>query len=180
MRRFLIPVLLAAVALPARAQSSAGYSLGEHSFNNGGRPSEGVVAVSPSFMVSLDAIGEGVAGARLAGTLYAVTSGFPSGFGPAGEVQRVRFLDEVTLAWQAEPAAIAYNLYRGLLSDVAGGSLGACQQPGVAGTSLVDTDAVPPEDGFLFLVTSIGRLGDEGTMGFDSDGDERLNAMPCP
>jgi hypothetical protein len=179
-KRFLVSLLFASLAHPIQAQSSANFRLEAHSFNNGGRPIDGAGAVSRSFLVSLDTVGEALSGVDARGRVYALSAGWPRAFAPAGEVLNLRFLDGVTLAWDPQLAALSYNLYRGLLSDLPGGSTGLCLQQGVSGTSHVDADPVPAAGGFFFLATAVGRLGDEGTMGFKSDGGERINSMPCP
>ena len=49
-----------AAALPAYAQEGPTFKLTEHAFNAGGHPANGTILSSPTFRVSIDAIGDSV------------------------------------------------------------------------------------------------------------------------
>jgi hypothetical protein len=55
-------LLLSLAAGQALAQSSASYSVSDHTLNAGGHPQQGQILFSASFRVSLDALGEAVTG----------------------------------------------------------------------------------------------------------------------
>jgi hypothetical protein len=170
---------LAVAAPPARAQQSAGYDMREHVIDSGGHPSGGTVMTSAGFRISLDAIGGPTAMPATTSASYQVNAGFVPGYTPPTEVTNVRFgPDGVSLAWDPDPAAGTYEVYRDLLSALHGGSTGACLQPNLTSPGTVDPQA--PASGFFYLVTSRNRLGEEGTKGFSSSGAERLNILPCP
>lgn len=176
-----LPVfLVAALALcgPAMAQESASYKLDEHTFNAGGDPRGGVVLTSPSYKVTFDSVGDAIVASGLAATSFRADAGFVSGYAPPGEVLGLVFHDADTLVWDAEKSAGDYNLYRDLISDLAGLGYGTCQQQDIADETTTDTDAVPGGDGYFYLVTAENRLGEEGTKG-SSGGAERLGSV-CP
>jgi hypothetical protein len=60
------------------------------------------------------------------------------------------------------------------------GSYGACAEARVAGTSWVDSSTPPLAGGVFYHVTGVNRLREEGTMGFASNGVERISSLPCP
>ena len=167
-------------ALPALAQQSASYDLSEHTFNAGGHPADGTVLSSLSYRVTLDALGDGVAGRNLVSASYRVDGSFVFGYPPPGEVHGLWFSDEQTLHWNPERSVGDYNLYRDLLSSLSGLSYGACEQHDLPDNTATDTDPVPGGDGHFYLVTAENRLEEEGTKGADSDGAERPNPNPCP
>ena len=116
-------------------------------------------------------------------------TGFAASYPPPGEVGGscsgggatcLTFPDSETLVWPAERSAGTYNLYRGLLSAIVGSGFGECSQVSLTTTTTTDTEAVPSQDGFYYLVTVVNGLGEEGTKGNRSDGGDRLNATPCP
>jgi len=81
------------------------------------------------------------------------------------------------LAWDPDPLAADYNVYRGSRGDL--GDLG-CFLPGVAGTATEDDGAVPPAGGLLvYLVTATSCRG-ESSLGWRSSGAERSATAPCP
>ena len=159
------------------AQTSTSFKLSEHAFNAGGHPDGGTVATSANFKVSLDAIGEAVLGTALSSGSFNIDSGFGSAYPPPSEVSDLLFTDKVTLEWDAAKSAGIYNLYRDLHSNLQG--FGDCEQQDLAATTTTDNDAVPPGDGYVYLVTVENLLDEEGTKGFQSDGMEREGAV-CP
>ena len=164
----------------ARAQASASYRCEEHAFNAGGRPLQGTAAASASYAVTLDALGDAVAGGRLIGRNYGVTIGFGASHPPAGEVEGLQFLDIDTLAWQAEPAALTYNLYRGSIASLASGSFGDCFLNPIGGITADDAAVAAVGSGFFYLVSAVSGLAEEGTLGFTTKGVERIPALSCP
>ena len=168
--------LLAGTAL---AQSSASFKLEEHTFNAGGHPEAGGLPTSAGFRITLHSIGEGVSGQGLNSASFALDACFASAYVPPGEVMNLRFVDEDTLEWDPEKSVGDYNLYRALISDVTGLGFGACEQEHIAEPTTDETDAVPANDGYFYLVTAENRLDEEGTKGFQSDTTERGGAT-CP
>ena len=171
-------VLLTAVA--GHAQTSASFKLEEHVFNNGGHPADGTVLGSAGYTISLDSIGDTVARTGLSSASFSMDGGFLPAYGPPGEVLELLFHDAITLAWDAEPLAEAYNLYRNRIIDPFDPDYGACLESGIAGTGTVDADAPGPDEAWFYLVTALNRLHEEGTKGTDAAGTERPNPSPCP
>jgi len=176
----LAAAIVVSIPLPALAQSSASYKLGEHAFNAGGRPAQALVSTSVSYRLTLDSIGESIAGQALGGASYQLEGGLASTYPPPGEVDGLELLGDLqTLTWSWEPASTAYNVYSGLLSTLPGG-YGTCAISRVAGASWGDTFLPPPGAGAFYLVTGENRLRQEGTKGYTSAGAERSNPSPCP
>jgi hypothetical protein len=169
-----------ALALPAAAQESHSFKLQEHVFNAGGHPAGGVSMSSASFRASIDAIGESVAGGGLSGPSFRMDAGFVPAYPPPGEVFGLYFEDVDTLYWDGERSVGVYNLYRDLLSTLAGLGYGSCHLHDLTVRRIDDADVPPANDGYFYLVTAENRLGEEGTKGSDSDGAERPNPSPCP
>lgn len=178
------PLLVAAivVSIPSSilAQSSASYKLTEQVFNTGGRPAQAVVSGSMSYRLSLDSIGEAIAGQALTGVSYRIKGGITSTYQPPGEAGGLQFLADLqTLTWNWEPASTTFNVYRGLLSTLPGG-YGTCGVSQVAGTSWSDSTIPVQGTSLFYLVTGESRLGEEGTKGYTSAGAQRGNPSPCP
>jgi hypothetical protein len=165
----------------AYAQSSASYRIGENSLNEGGRPAQAVVSLSPSYRISLDAIGDAIAARGMTAPSFHLGSGGLSvAFPPPGEVNALLLLgDRQTLVWSPEPASTGYNVYAGLLSTLPG-PFGACAIARVSGTSAVDLTVPSLGTGLFYLVTGVNGLREEGTKGRTSDGTLRANPSPCP
>lgn len=173
-------LVLAGFALsPALAQSSASYKLEEHVMNAGGHPINGSVMGSSSYRVTLDSIGDALAGTEMSSASYGMGSGFGSAYPPPGETDGLLFSDHDTLIWNAERSAGTYNLYRALMTDLLGAGYGECFAPGLAGTTGTDAGTPPASDGWFYLVTAENRLGEEGTKGWDSGATEREGNV-CP
>lgn len=169
------------LALPeALAQQSANYRLTESVVNAAGRPVNGEIASSTSYRVSLDAIGDAAVGGTLSSGSYHLGSGFVAWFPPPGEAQGLRFADRTTLRWDPERSVGVYNLYRDLLSTLAGGGSGTCFANAAATEQATDAGSPGAGQGFFYLVSAENRLGEEGTTGYRSNGNERPNAAPCP
>jgi len=176
----LAAAIVVSIPCTALAQSSASYKLDEHAFNAGGRPAQAVVSSSASYRLTLDSIGESIAGQVLAGVSYQLEGGLASSYPPPGEVHDLELLEDLqTLTWSWEPASTSYNIYRGPLSTLPGG-YGTCAVSGVAGASWGDAFLPPPGAGVFYLVTGENRLWQEGTKGHASTGAERANPSPCP
>jgi hypothetical protein len=164
----------------ATAQQSANFKLEEQAFNSGGNPEGGVVLSSASFKITLDSIGESVAERGLGSDSFGLDSGFAARYRPPGEVYELRFTDSSTLRWHADASVGWYNLYRDLMSNISTLGYGDCEQYDLTTETTTDTEPVPADDGYFYLVTAENRLGEEGTKGFDSDDVERLNLVLCP
>ena len=180
--RIAIPVAVMLVAIPASllAQSSPSHTQDEHVFNAGGRPAQAVTSGSTSYRISLDSIGEPIAGRTLIGASFRLAGGLGATYPPPGEVDGLQMLaDRQTLVWSHEPSSTAYNVYSGLLSTLPGG-FGICAIARVEGTSAVDATLPSPGTGLFYLVTGVNRLREEGTKGRTSNGTERANPLPCP
>ena len=167
------------VVSPSLAQQSASCKLEEHVFNAGGHPEAGAVLTSASFKISEDALGEDVTGTSLSSASFHMDGGFGTAYPPPGEVTFLRFTDQTTLVWDPEKSVGVYNLYRDLISNLAGLGYGNCQQQDLAAATAMDGDAVPLNDGFFYLPTAANRLDEEGTKGSQSSGTERLGTA-CP
>lgn len=158
--------LLAIAALlftPAFAQQSASFVVDQQSFNAGGRPLDGVTAGSASFRLSLDAIGSGPRPTVLTGSFFSGESGMVAPLAPPREVQGLLFDSVSAMHWLPDPRGLAYNVYRD----------GGCDDALVEGTSHAATGTPAAGQAWLYLVTSVNRLIEEGTRGLDSDGNER-------
>jgi hypothetical protein len=170
----------AAIPSPVLAQTSASYTQTEHVFNAGGQPGQAVSPSSASFRISLDSVGEALAGVTMTGASFRLGSGLDAAYAPPGEVVGLQMLaDRQTMVWSPEPASTAYNVYAGPLSTLPGG-FGACAVAHVATTSAIDPVMPAPGSGVFYLVTGANRLWTEGTKGWTSSGAERSNTDPCP
>lgn len=173
--------LIVLQAPSARAQQSASYALTESVFNQGGHPADGVVPASASYRLTLEAVGEDVSGTALASASFRLDGSFLAAYPPPGEVFELRLLeDHETIAWNPERSVGSYNLYRDLLSHLAGLGYGNCAQHDIESATTRDLARPPAADGTFYLVTAENRLGEEGTKGRNSGGGERPNANPCP
>lgn len=161
--------------LAAGAQASPSFSLNESAINNGGDPVNGVALSSVSYRITLDSIGDSVSGGVLSSASYSMDPGVVPSNMPAGEVLNLRFYGKTALSWSAECSVGAYNVYRGTSKND-----WPCLHQNL--TSASDSDAETPTPGqvFCYLVTAENRLGEQGTLGKDSAGTQRVNAHPCP
>ena len=172
---------LAATISVVHAQQSTNFKLDEHVLNSGGTPisETGSSLSSASFRVRLSSLGEGLIGPALSSASFRVDSGFTQGLLPPGETGGLIFTSQDTLEWNAHLSAGTYNLYRDLHSNMTGLGFGQCEQQGLTSSGATDADPVPVGDAFFYLVTVANRLGEEGSKGSRSDGNERLgNACP--
>jgi hypothetical protein len=100
-----------------------------------------------------------------------------------GEVQNVRWDFDFRMIWDAEPSAVEYHIYRGLLTDLSYQSFGSCRDDldsNRTDTQLDDfEDPLNPGDGFFYSVTAEDDAGNNGTLGFGTSA-ERSNFTPCP
>ena len=86
------------------------------------------------------------------------------------------------MAWDVEPSAVEYHVYRGLLSNLFFSDFGSCVDSldtVQSDTILDDTTVVPPLDGYFYLVTAEDGSGNEGSLGGGARA-ERSNFSPCP
>ena len=89
------------------------------------------------------------------------------------EVQGVGFAGATTLAWSAASGAVAYDVYRGTLSDLTAGIPARCHLYRTTGTSVAAADLPDPKGVYYYLVTGESTTGAEGTAGSDSHGVSR-------
>ena len=179
---------LAALAIvtsgvPALAQQSASFALEGSTFNEGGRPANGVVAQSASFQITLDSIGEAVPMFAASSASFGLSGGLVSAYAPPSEVQAVAFGPgggvPLALTWPPMTTAVRYDVYRGATGTMPG-SFGSCLASNLANTAYNDTAAPASRAGFFYLVTGENRLGEEGTKGIQSNGTVRTAAPACP
>lgn len=166
--------------IPAWAQSSASYAIESSVLNSGGPPSNGDTMASAAYRITLDSLGEPLNGPMLASASYAMDAATLSAYRPPGEVQELLFADASTLDWAAEPAAGTYNVYRDTLSSLSDVYAGTCEQSGLVASNASDPGTPPNGDGWFYLVTSVNRLGEEGTRGADGAGTDRPDTGVCP
>jgi len=181
------PICIAAMLLvggagPVLAQESTHFKLEFGTFNAGGRPSDGVVAQSASYLLSLDAIGDGSLGTGLTSPGFSMDSGLAATFQPPGEVANLRFTSATGLQWDPDTSVGDYALYQGLVGLPFPAGYGSCAQPPPAiTTNTTAVTSLPAErQASFYLVTARNRLAEEGTKGFTSAGVQRANLAPCP
>ncbi len=171
--------LAAVMASSVRAQSSANYQLTQGVINCGGDPQNSTVLASTSYQVTLDAIGDAVAGGPLASAGFTSDVGLPPSLKPPGEVLDLRFSTQTTLTWQPEHSVGSYSVYRGLLSHVPA-NYGSCLVSNLATELATDSDTPSVGQCFVYLVTAHNRIDDEGPLGSTSSGAPIPNNSPCP
>jgi len=178
-RRVVLLVLWVLWIRPTLAQQSASFKISDHVLNAGGHPANGTILTSASHRMTLDALGTPVSAAGLQSASYRMDASFAAAYVPPGEVRGLGFVDSETLVWNVDRSVGAYNLYRDLVSSLAGLGYGQCFQTNIAEESAIDPSRPPTGNGYFYLVTAQNRLDEEGTKGHDSRGDERLGAF-CP
>jgi len=102
-------------------------------------------------------------------------------FETSGEVEGVRVEGMLpTLRWDAHPFAVrGYDVYEGLLS-VLSETGNSVQSPPICGygQTAIEIPVSPPAgDGQYYLVVPHGTV--PGSLGFDSNLQERVNCLPC-
>lgn len=174
-----VTITVLVLTFPARAQSSASYSLEAQVFNAGGNPAP--VLASASYHMSLDSIGDTVAAGDLSSASYGSTAGLPPTYPPPREVQGNRFTGKDTLVWLPDPSVGTYDVYKGTVANFSP-DFGSCLASGLTSeqAALDPADLPPPGQCFFYLITARNRLGEEGTKGYQSSGAERPNPSPCP
>lgn len=178
-RRWLVLGALTLASTTSVAQESESFRIDGSTLNAGGRPDDGVVASSETFRVSLDALGHTAQILGLESMSYSSDGGFVATYPPPGEVRALRFLDEETLTWDADPSTGSYQLYRDLVSTLISGAYGSCVETGLLTNVTADPERSPPGEGFFYLVTASNRLSEEGPKGDDSSGSAR-DGSTCP
>ncbi len=179
LRAGMLATLLLASVSGAMAQTSASYRLTEFTFNNGGDPQNGSFALSASYRIRLDAIGDAVAAIALSSASNHTSAGLVADNPPPGEVKNQRWTSKTTFIWDPEKSIGSYAAYRATLGSLPG-NYGACLMSPIASESWTDSSVPAPGTGYFYLVTARNRLGEEGTKGFASSGIERPNPAPCP
>jgi len=169
----LVVLLLGGVVL---AQESTSFKLKEHVFNAGGHPRVGVDLASTNFRISLGSIGNEMDLRAMDSASFNMNSSFVGAYPPPGEVSGLRFTDPVTLYWDPEQSAGAYNLYRDDTSD----GFGNCEQQDLDVTTTTDPAIPTTNNTFYYLVTVENLLAEEGTKGLQSNSIERLGGTGLP
>src|SRR5262245_41822605 len=179
------PAVLVAVlsGTSAGAQQSASHRLEGSTFNQGGRPANGVHAQSASFRITLDAVGETVPGFAAASASFGLSGGLVGAYAPPSEVQAVGFSPDggssTALVWAPNPTAVRFDVYRGPTGRLPG-TFGSCLASNLVGTVYSDPVVPGSQNAFFYLVTAENRLGEEGTKGTQSNGTVRTAAPACP
>jgi hypothetical protein len=103
-------------------------------------------------------------------------------FETSGEVEGVRVEGmPPILRWDAHPFAVrGYDMYEGLLSVLSATGNSAQSPPtcGYGQTAIAIPVSPPAGDGQYYLVVPHGVVA--GSLGFDSNFQERVNSLPCP
>ena len=91
------------------------------------------------------------------------------------------FTSREDLQWEEGGAnnANVFNLYRGNVALLSSGGYGTCFAPNLVANSGLDIETPTEGSAWFYLVTGRNAFG-EGTMGEDSNGNERPNLNPCP
>lgn len=172
-------VLLGALALPTLAQESPSFRVDRSALNAGGRPAQGATAASPSFRVSVDALGDAFASGSAAGPATRLDGGLLAGWRPPGEVRGLLFSAVTSLSWEPERSVGSYRVFRAALADAGGPAAPACLLQDLQGTTATDGGTPGADAGFFYLIVAVNRLGEAGTPGFAGDGTERPGGT-CP
>jgi hypothetical protein len=158
----------------APAQESANHRLKAAVLNSGGRPVDGSIAFSAAFRMRADALGESAVSSTLASRSYTLGAGLLLSFPAPGEVDNLRLSDAVTLAWDPEPMADRYRLYRAgpMGSSMGVSPVGACLQGAITGTATTDPVVPPPGRAYFYFINAVNVMGVEGPDG--------VIGVPCP
>jgi subtilisin family serine protease len=84
-----------------------------------------------------------------------------------------------SFTWSPATLSTSYNVYRADLPIIAPPSYGTCLESGLLLPGFSDAQMPPSAAGYLYLVTG-AKDGIEGSLGFDSLGQQRPNVAPCP
>jgi hypothetical protein len=168
--------LVLLLGAPVAAQQSASYTIEQGTFNNGGNPSP--TLTSAGYQMTLDSIGDGIAGPAASSASYGLEPGFTSTYAPPGEVRNLRFTTSTSFTWDAERSVGTYNTYRGVLGSYT--TYGLCLHSGL--TATIDSDSQEPTGGatWYYVVSAENRLREEGVTGYNSQGTPHPNTSSCP
>jgi len=146
------------------AQESTSFRIKSAVMNAGGHPLNGVDSASSSFVLRPDALGQAMVTRSSASGSFRISSGFVLAFPAPGEVENLVFINDTTLAWDAEPLATHYHVYRaGPMGALAGlAPVSSCLQPDVTMTMTADGDVPPAGQGYFYLVNAANGIGLEG------------------
>lgn len=169
--RLIIGLLAALAGGPAAAQQSPHYAIRMSVINSGGGTADGRAPASPAFTLRTDALGEGTVAASMTSASFSLSAGFLGSFPTPGEVDNLVFADGVTLAWDPEPLAAFYHLYRtGPMGAPTGASpSGDCLQAGLASATTTDNGAPPAAGAFFYFVNAASGINVEGPGGTIGD-----------
>jgi hypothetical protein len=172
--------LLALLSPLVYAQSSTSYRLSDVVLNLGGRPSNGSIAASSAYRLTLDSVGDSRSAEVMSSASYRMDHGVVAALAPVGEVGRLWFRNAQELNWtRVAGSPDRYNVYR-QTTNFLPSSYGVCLVSAVVGASVSDPSLPPPASSFFYLVSAENRLWEEGTLGWRSNGSQRPNTNPCP
>jgi hypothetical protein len=173
---FLGIALALLLSSPLWAQQSANYTIEQGTLNNGGNPAP--TLTSTGYQMTLDSIGDSVAGPAISSAGYGLEPGFIPTYAPPGEVKNLRFTTSTSFGWTPERSVGTYNTYRGVIGSFT--SYGSCLHSALATNS--DTDSGEPSGGagWFYVVSAENRLAEEGVTGYNSSGTVHPNPGPCP
>lgn len=111
-----------------------------------------------------------------------ISFAMPSEVSGPGSLQPLRFQSKTTFTWEdgSTNRSSTFDVYRATSADLHSGHYGSCQQSSVPNNSSQDSSEPPAGSVWFYLVTGRNAVGEEGTMGNDSQGIERGNFNPCP
>ena len=95
-----------------------------------------------------------------------------------GLIDNVRFIARTQLAWDSDPLASSYNIYRGSFQNGSRFNNAVCFAQTV-GMPTVDMASPGANRGFYYLVTRVSS-GIESTLGYDGHHNERQVSQNCP
>lgn len=97
---------------------------------------------------------------------------------PPAEPSSLNLNSATALSWSTSANALAYNLYRGDVSSLSGGSYGDCQDGNVESTATADAEKPIPGQAYFYVVSAMNEDG-ESAAGRDSSGVAHPPATRC-
>ncbi len=176
-----ISTFLIFLGFSATTQESSSYKLKESTLNNGGNPDDGIILSSPSYNVTLDALGDTVVQpVTLTSGSFNSEAGFVQAYPPPKEVVTLNFNDKDTFSWSIEKSVGGYNVFRGMLADLPLNDYGACLYDRLSVRTADDVEIPSAGTGFFYLVNAENRIDEQGSTGSTSVPAERPLTANCP
>jgi YD repeat-containing protein len=97
---------------------------------------------------------------------------------PPAEPSSLNLNSATALSWSMSADALAYNLYRGDVSSLSGGSYGDCQDGNLESLATTDAEKPIPGQAYFYLVSAMNEDG-ESAAGHDSSGAAHPPATRC-